>query len=143
MNRIEYEISTDPARLDVVAIHAFLTGSYWSPGIPIAVVQKAIANSLCFGLYRDTAQVGFARVVTDKATFAYLGDVYVLKAHRGIGLSKRLLKAVVEHPDLQGLRRFSLATKDAHSLYTRFGFRPLADPSIMMEIFRPDVYIVR
>ena len=135
-----YAISTDPARLDVAAIHAFLVRAYWCIGIPRATVEHAIAHSLCFGAYHGTAQVGFARVVTDRATFAYLADVYVLEAHRGRGLSKRLMEAVVAHPDLQGLRRFLLATRDAHGLYAQFGFTGLAAPDRMMEILKPDVY---
>lgn len=136
----EYEISTEPELLDVTAIHAFLTQSYWSPGIPRSVVERAIANSLCFGLYRGAEQVGFARVVTDKATFAYLADVFILEAHRGKGLSKWLMQVIKEHKDLQGLRRFMLGTKDAHGLYMQFEFSELANPSRMMEILNPDVY---
>jgi N-acetylglutamate synthase-like GNAT family acetyltransferase len=138
--RGEYEISTDPTRLDVTVIHAFLTQSYWSPGIARAVVERAIKNSLCFGLYRQAEQVGFARVVTDKATFAYLADVFILEAHRGRSLPKWLMQVVKEHPDLQGLRRFMLGTKDAHGLYSQFEFGELAHPSRMMEILKPDVY---
>jgi GNAT superfamily N-acetyltransferase len=141
--RGNYTISTDRNRLDVAAVHAFLTQSYWSPGIPMAVVERAIANSLCFGLFYQASQVGFARVVTDKATFAYLGDVYVLDAHRGTGLSKWLMEVITRHQDLQGLRRFVLATADAHGLYRQFGFTPLKNPSVMMEILRPDVYQAR
>jgi len=133
-------VSTDPRRLDVDAIHAFLARAYWSSGIPRGTVERAIAHSLCFGLYHGAAQVGFARVVTDKATFAYLADVYVLEEHRGRGLSKRLMDAVVAHEDLQGLRRFMLATRDAHGLYRQFGFTELAMPSRLMEILKPDVY---
>ena len=129
-----YDISTDPSRLQLDAIHAYLTRSYWSPGVPRDVVARAIANSMCFGIYLGEAQVGFARVVTDKASFAYLADVYVLEAHRGQGLSKRLVETIQAHPDLQGLRRFLLATMDAHGLYARFGFRPLAAPERMMEM---------
>lgn len=136
----EYEISTDSELLDITAIHAFLTQSYWSPGIPRSVVERAIGNSLCFGLYRGIEQVGFARVITDKATFAYLADVFILKSHRGKGLSKWLMQVIKEHKDLQGLRRFMLATKDAHNLYKQFEFRELANPPIMMEILKPDVY---
>lgn len=136
----EYAISTDPSRIDVGAVHAYLTQSYWSPGIPRAVVERAIANSLCFGLYRGAEQVGFARVVTDKATFAYLADVFILEPHRGKGLSKWLMESITAHEDLQGLRRFTLATKDAHSLYEQFEFKPLANPSHMMEVLKPDVY---
>ena len=135
-----YAISTDPQRLDVEVVHAYLTQSYWSPGIPRSVVERAIANSLCFGVYRGAAQVGFARVITDKATFAYLADVFILEAHRGQGLSKWLMEVVTGHEDLQGLRRFMLGTKDAHQLYTKFGFVALANPSRMMEILKPDVY---
>jgi GNAT superfamily N-acetyltransferase len=136
----DYVVSTDPRRLDVDAIHAFLARAYWSSGIPRGTVERAIAHSLCFGLYHGAAQVGFARVVTDKATFAYLADVYVLEEHRGRGLSKRLMDAVVAHEDLQGLRRFMLATRDAHGLYRQFGFTELAMPSRLMEILKPDVY---
>jgi GNAT superfamily N-acetyltransferase len=135
-----YEITTDISRFDVGAIHDVLAGSYWSPGIPRAVVERAVANSLCFGVLCDDAQVGFARVVTDRATFAYLADVYILEAHRGKGLSKRLMERIKQHPDLQGLRRILLATRDAHGLYAQFGFRPLAAPHNMMEIHAPDVY---
>ena len=136
-----YEISTDSARLDVDAIHAFLTRSYWSPGIPRATVARAIANSLCFGVFWQGQQVGFARMVTDKTTFAYLCDVYVLEAHRGHGVSKQLMKHVMEHPDLQGLRRFSLVTRDAHGLYEKFGFTPLVRPEGHMEIVRRGIYL--
>ena len=134
-----YEISTDPLRLDFEAIHAYLTRSYWSPGIPLATVEKAARNSLCFGVYEKLtgAQVGFARVVTDRAAFAYLADVFVLPEHRGRGLGKRLIEAVMAHPDLQGVRRFILGTADAHALYERFGFRALAEPERMMEIAAP------
>lgn len=137
---MDYEITTDRARLDVDAIHAFLAQSYWSPGIPRALVERALAGSLCIGALADGAQVGFARVVTDRATFAYLADVYVLEAHRGRGLAKRLMEAVVAHPDLQGLRRMMLATRDAHGLYAQFGFAPLSAPDRLMEVLRPDVY---
>ena len=135
-----YDISTDPSRLQLDAIHGYLMRSYWSPGVPREVVARAIAHSLCFGIYLGEAQVGFARVVTDRATFAYLADVYVLEEHRGQVLSKRLVATIQAHPDLQGLRRFLLATRDAHGLYARFGFRPLAAPERMMEIRDPDPY---
>jgi len=135
-----YEITTDPRRFDIDAIHAFLARSYWSPDIPRAVVERAIANSLCFGLLHDGAQVGFARIITDRATFAYLADVYVLEGHRGRGLAHRLMRAVMGHPDLQGLRRMMLATRDAHALYAGYGFRPLKAPERMMEVHDPDVY---
>jgi GNAT superfamily N-acetyltransferase len=135
-----YEISTDPARFDVTAIHAFLTQSYWSPGVPRSTIERAIANSLCFGAFWQGQQVGFARMVTDRATFAYLCDVYVLEAHRGHGLAQELMNHIVRHPDLQGLRRMMLATRDAHGLYAKYGFRPLAAPDLMMEVHRPNVY---
>ena len=135
-----YEISTDPSRLDVDAIHAFLTQSYWSPGIPRAKVARAIEHSLCFGAFWQGQQVGFARVVTDKTTFAYLCDVYVLDAHRGRGLSKQLMDSIVAHADLQGLRRMMLATRDAHGLYAKYGFTPLRAPDLIMEIHKPNVY---
>jgi GNAT superfamily N-acetyltransferase len=136
----EYTITSDHRRLDLTAIHAFLSRSYWSPGIPLSVVEKAVANSVAFGAFLGEQQVAFARVVTDKATFAYLADVYVLEAHRGRGLARRLLQAIDTHDDLQGLRRFMLATRDAHDLYAEFGFKPLANPSRMMERWNPDVY---
>lgn len=136
----DYEITSDAARLDVDAIHAFLSKTYWSPGIPRHIVQRAIDNSLCFGVLLEGRQVGFARLVTDKATFAYLADVYVLEEHRGKGLSLRLMEAVKAHPELQGLRRMMLATRDAHGLYAKFGFTPLAAPDRMMEVHVPDAY---
>lgn len=135
-----YEVSTDPARLDVAAIHAFLTASYWSPGIPRATVERAIANSVCVGAYLDGQQVGFARMVTDQATFAYLADVYVLDDHRGRGLSTRMLESLMQRPELQGLRRMLLVTRDAHGLYERFGFTALAAPARFMERHDPHAY---
>jgi GNAT superfamily N-acetyltransferase len=138
--RGDYTVTTDAKRLDVPAIHAFLTRSYWSPGIPLELVQRAIDHSLCFGLFHHDEQVGFARVISDRTTFAYLADVYVLEAHRGIGLSKWLLQVVLAHAELQGLRRFLLATRDAHELYRRFGFKELAAPARLMEVLDVDVY---
>ena len=135
-----YEITCDKARLDIGAIHEFLRKSYWSPGVPREIVERAIANSLCFGLFHEGSQVGFARVITDKATFAYLADVYVLPGHRGQGLSLQLMERVMQHPDLQGLRRMLLGTLDAHSLDEKFGFRPLRAPDRLMEIHKPDIY---
>ncbi|MCX7277077.1 MAG: GNAT family N-acetyltransferase [Burkholderiales bacterium] len=134
VQRGAYRIDTDPASLDMAAVHAYLTRSYWSPGIVFERVQRAAANSLCFGLFHGAEQVGFARVVTDKTTFAYLADVYVLEAHRGQGLSKWLVQIILAHPELQGLRRFLLATADAHGLYAQFGLEPLAKPERMMQI---------
>jgi GNAT superfamily N-acetyltransferase len=142
MRRGEYTITTDRHRLDLQAIHEFLTRSYWSPGVPIEIVERAIANSLCFGLFHGHVQAGFARVITDKATFAYLADVYVLESHRGKGLSKWLVEVIQGHEDLQGLRRFMLATRDAHGLYSQFGFKTLDNPSRMMEIVNADLYRV-
>jgi GNAT superfamily N-acetyltransferase len=136
-----YVISTDKARLDISAIHAYLTRSYWSPGIPKAIVEKAIAGSLCFGLFAENgSQVGFARMITDGATFAYLADVFVLEEHRGKGLGKWMVETILAHPSLQGLRRMLLATRDAHGLYAPFGFKPLATPETLMEMRRPNVY---
>ena len=135
-----YTISTDRNRLDIISIHAYLTRSYWSPGVPFAIVERAIANSLPFGLFHADQQVGFARVVSDQATFAYLADVYVLEAHRGKGLSKWMMEVMLADVRLQGLRRMLLATKDAHELYRRFGFTEIANPSRMMEIVNPNIY---
>ena len=136
----EYELITEPSRLDVAAIHAFLSRTYWSPGIPRHIVQRAIDNSLCFGVLLEGQQVAFARLVTDKATFAYLADVYVLEEHRGKGLTRRMMEAIKAHPELQGLRRIMLATRDAHGLYAKFGFKPLTAPDRMMEIHVPSAY---
>jgi GNAT superfamily N-acetyltransferase len=131
--RGEYTISTDRARLDLDLIHRFLSeDAYWSPGVARDVVERSIRNSLCFGLYSTNGQVGFARVVTDRAAFAYLADVFVLPDHRGHGLGKWMIETVLAHPELQNLRRFFLGTADAHSLYERYGFRPV-DPQRMME----------
>lgn len=138
--RDEYSISSDPGKLDLSVVHGFLSTSYWSRGLPLDVLRRAIAGSLCFGLYHGDAQVGFARVITDKATFAYLCDVFVLEAYRGKGLGRWLMEAIVSHPDLQGLRRFVLVTRDAHGLYEQFGFRPLARPEGYMEWHRADIY---
>ena len=130
-------VSTDPARLDLARIHRFLSTSYWSPGIPAEVVQRAVANSLPFGLYDPSGdQIGFARTVTDRATYAYLADVYVEVEHRGQGLGKFLLSCVMKHPELQGLRRWALATSDAHGLYEHHGFAPPPSPQIHMFIER-------
>jgi len=138
--RDEFCVSSDPSRLDIAAIHGFLTSSYWSPGLPMDVLTRAIDGSICFGLFFRDAQVGFARVITDRATFAYLCDVYVLPEYRGRGLARWLMEVVVAHPDLQGLRRFVLVTRDAHGLYEKFGFKPLARPEGYMELHRPNIY---
>lgn len=135
-----YELTCDTARFDVHAIHAFLATTYWSPGVPLNVVQRAIDNSVCFGVLCDGEQVAFARVITDKATFGYLADVYVVEAHRGRGLARRMLEAIAQHAELQGLRRMMLATRDAHGLYAQYGFKPLAAPERMMEIHLSNAY---
>ena len=137
-----YEISTDPARLDIAAMHAYLARSYWSPGIPYSTVEHAARHSLCFGLYEKASgkQVGLSRVVTDHATFAYLCDVYVLEEHRGRGLGKFMMQTVMAHPALTGARRAMLGTRDAHSLYRRYGFAAPPDDGVLMQILRPDMY---
>jgi GNAT superfamily N-acetyltransferase len=136
-----YSISTDQRRLDAALVHRYLCAdSYWARAVPLDVVQRAIRNSLCFGVYRDDLQVGFARVVSDAATFAYLADVFILPGHRGIGLGKRLIAAVMAHPELQDLRRFMLATRDAHGLYRQFGFTEPKNPQLLMERHDPDIY---
>ena len=136
----DYTISDDPARLDLDVIHGYLARSYWSPGIPRATVARALANSLCVGVYLGNAQVGFARLVTDRATFAYLADVFVLEPHRGRGLSRALMEVLLAHPEVQGLRRWLLATRDAHGLYRKFGFADLANPALFLTRHDPDVY---
>jgi len=135
-----YTISTDPTRMDLDAIHAYLSRSYWAEGVPREIVERSLLGSLAFGLFHGGAQVGLARVVTDRATFAYLCDVYVLEEHQRRGLGRRLIETVMAHPDLQGLRRFSLVTRDAHALYSTFGFSALASPGGHMEIVRPGLY---
>lgn len=137
----EFTISTDRARLDLDVIHGFLTTSYWSKGIPRETVARGIENSLCFGVYDSTgAQVGFTRVISDFATFAYIADVFVLESQRGKGLGKMLMECIKEHPQLQGLRRWTLSTFDAHGLYAQFGFAPLNFPERYMEILRMNAY---
>jgi GNAT superfamily N-acetyltransferase len=133
-----FEISTDRARLDVALVHEFLRTSYWAEGRQRTVVERSIEHSLCFGVYHGGRQVAFARVVSDRAVFAYLMDVFVVPAFRGRGIAKALMRAVLDHPDLQNLRMFLLATKDAHGLYEQFGFGPLPDPQRMMAIQNPD-----
>jgi GNAT superfamily N-acetyltransferase len=133
-------VSTDRARLDRDAIHEFLRGSYWARGIPRALVDRAIDNSLCFGLYDGGRLVGFARVITDSATFAYLSDVFVLESHRGRGLATWFMETVLSHPDLQNLRRWMLATADAHGLYRKVGFTALSKPERLMEKLLANAY---
>jgi GNAT superfamily N-acetyltransferase len=136
-----YLISDDRSRLDVDAIHDFLVGSYWATGIPRELVARSVENSLCLGVYdRDGRQVGLARVISDYATFAYLCDVYILEPHRGRGLAKAAMRAVMSHPRLQGLRRFTLGTRDAHRLYARFGFAPAGKPQNRLEKKYPHPY---
>ncbi len=133
-----FHISTDQSLLDFDMIFTYLDEeSYWAQGIPIATLKKAISNSLCFGVYKQNVQVGFARIVTDKATFAYLCDVFILPEFRGAGLSKWLVQTIIQYPDLQGLRRWSLATADAQGLYKQFGFTEITRPERWMEIFTP------
>ena len=128
-------------RLDIDAIHAYLNRAYWSEGIPLETVRLAVTHSLCVGIYApDGAQVGFARIVTDQATFAYLADVYVLEDHRGLGLTKAMMAAFMDLPLATQVRRFLLATSDAHGLYQQFGFKAPNRPELFMEINRPELY---
>ena len=138
--REEFTVSDDAARLDRDVIERFLTGSYWAKNIPRATLDKSLRNSLCFALLEGERQIGFARVVSDRATIAYLADVFVLPEFRGRGLAKWLLTCVLAHPELQGLRRWVLATRDAHGLYRKLGFTPLKRPDIFMERHDPNVY---
>ena len=140
----EYEIDDDPGRVDLDAVHGFLTGSYWAEGVPRDVVARSVANSLVLGLYQggqggqgaQDAQVGLTRVVTDRATFAWVADVFVLPGHRGGGLAHWMIETLLAHPDMAGMRRFMLATSDAHQVYADCGFTPLTDPGRFMEIKR-------
>ena len=135
IKRDDYRISTDHSRLDLRWIHNFLANdAYWSRGIPVDVFEKSVANSLCFGLYDKDQQIGFSRVVSDFSTFAYLADVFIAPEHRQQGLGKWLVESILNHPDLQGLRRWMLATSDAHDLYRKYGFTPLEHPDKMMEL---------
>lgn len=129
------EISTDGERLDIPLIHGFLTTSYWAAGRSLDVVDKSIRNSLCFGAYCDDRQVAFARLITDRAVFAYLADVFVIPEYRGRGIATKLLEAILEHPELKDVRLFRLGTRDAHGLYERFGFRRMLNPERSMELF--------
>lgn len=137
----EFSISNEHGSLDIALIHEFLRNSYWAQQIPREIVEKSLRNSLCFGVFHLDRQVGFGRVVTDRATFAYLADVFVVESHRGRGLGKWLVACVMEHPELQGLRRWLLATADAHELYRQHGFAPLGKPDRMMEIVAPEIYL--
>ena len=138
--RGDFTISTDRSKLDHEAVHEFLARSYWAKGIPRSIVDRSIEGSLCFGLYEDGRQVGFARVITDFATFAYLADVYVLESHRRRGLAAWLMESILAHPDLAGLRRWMLVTRDAHGLYRKVGFQDLAHPERVMEMTFPGIY---
>ena len=136
-----YKVSTNNEGLDFEFIYKFISRSYWASEIPRETLKKAISNSFCFGVFTDTGvQVGFARLITDRATFAYLADVFIDDRHRGRGLSKLLVQTIVEHADVKGLRRMVLATRDAHGLYAQFGFRPVENPEILMQIWQPNVY---
>src|SRR5262245_5996736 len=135
-----FTISTDKARLDRAAIHGFLRGSYWASGIPREVVDRSIENALCFGLYEGERLVGFARVISDLATYGYLADVFVLESHRGRGLATWFMEVVMSHPDLHGIRRWMLVTRDAHGLYRKVGFSELSKPERIMEKLLPDPY---
>ncbi len=137
----EYLLSTDKSKLDLKMIHEFLsTESHWAKNIPYERVKKSIENSLCFGLYHNDKQIGFARVISDYSTIAYLGDLFILKDHRGMGLSRWMLEVIMNHPDLTGLRRWILVTKDAHDVYQQYGWAMVARPENWMEIHDPDAY---
>ncbi len=140
----EYEISTDKTRLDLAMVHDFLShSSYWAVGIPLAVVKASVDNALCFGVYHQGRQVGFARVVTDFATVAYVGDVFIIEPYRGKGLGKRLIKTIMDHPELRGLRLWLLGTRDAHELYGKYGFKKVLETPLkerLMAIRDPDAY---
>jgi GNAT superfamily N-acetyltransferase len=139
--RGELLISTDRERLSLDVVYGFLTSCYWAKGIPREVVARSIENALCFGIYDgEGAQIGFARVISDYATIAYVGDVFVLETHRGRGLGKWLMQCITEYPALQNLRRWILTTRDAHGLYSQFGFTPVKAPGRFMELHRPNIY---
>ncbi|MEO4004741.1 GNAT family N-acetyltransferase [Flavobacterium sp. CAU 1735] len=136
-----FTISTDKSKLDIAVIHHYLSQeSYWSKDIPVARIQKSIENALCFGIFHGDQQVGYAKVISDFSTMAYLGDVFVLEAYRGQGLSKWLMETIMSHPELQDLRRWILLTADAHELYQKYGWKPIASPEKWMEIHRPDIF---
>ena len=139
-SRDGYVLSDAQEAVDLDAVYGFLSGTYWARGIPREVCERSLRNALCFSLLREGRLAGFCRVVTDRATFAYLADVFVLPQHRGQGLAGWMLGRVLAHPELQGLRRMLLATADAHGLYARLGFAPLAQPGTFMEIHRPHVH---
>jgi N-acetylglutamate synthase-like GNAT family acetyltransferase len=135
-----FTITTEKEKFDVEFIHSFLTRSYWAEGISKEVIKRSIEGALCFGLFENDKQIGFARMITDKATFAYLADVFIIEEYRGRGLSKWLMEVIMSHPSLQGLRRMMLATKDAHGLYEKFGFTALNNVDRWMQINDPNIY---
>ncbi|TMI98211.1 MAG: GNAT family N-acetyltransferase [Bacteroidetes bacterium] len=137
-----FYISTEKEKMDIDLVHSFLTRSYWAEGISKEIVQRSIDGALCFGVFYQKKQIGFARMITDKATFAYLADVFIIEEYRGLGLSKWLMEVIMSYPGLQGLRRMMLATRDAHELYKKFGFTPLNNVDRWMHIHNPDVYKV-
>ena len=134
-------VSSDKSKLNRELVWEFLTGSYWAKGVPKSVVDTSIENSLCFGVYAGHNQVGFARVISDCSTFAYLADVFVLEGYRNRGYASNLMECIMKHPDLQGLRRWLLITRDAHGLYERYEFSTVRSPERFMEINRPDIYV--
>ena len=138
----KFYISTEKEKMDIDLIHSFLSRSYWAEGISKEIISRSIEWALCFGVFENNKQVGFARMITDKATFAYLADVFIIDEYRGLGLSKLLMEVIMSYPDLQGLRRMMLATRDAHELYKKFGFTPLNNVDRWMHIHYPDVYKV-
>ena len=135
-----FTISTDKRKLNIPFIHQFLTRSYWAENIPLEVVRRSIEGAVCFGVYDGMCQIGFARVISDKATFGHLADVFIDEKYRGIGLSKWLMETIMAHPDFQGFRSWQLGTKDAHGLYEKFGFKPLDNPERIMRKYDPEVY---
>ena len=138
----KFYISTEKEKMDIDLIHSFLTRSYWAEGISKEIVSRSIEGALCFAVFENEKQIGFARMITDRATFAYLADVFIIDEYRGLGLSKWLMEVIMSHPDLQGLRRLMLATRDAHELYKKFGFTSLNNVDRWMHIHYPDVYKV-
>ncbi|HMU45545.1 MAG TPA: GNAT family N-acetyltransferase [Chitinophagaceae bacterium] len=140
MNRENFLVSTDKSKLDLNYVQSVLSKTYWAEGIPIETVEKAVNGSICFGIYDKNKQIGFARLITDAATFAYLADVFIDAAYQGKGLGKWLIEEIMKHESVQGLRRFMLATKDAHGLYDQYGFVPLTNTERWMHIHNPDVY---
>ncbi len=136
----QFTITTEKEKLDIEFIHSFLTRSYWAEGISKELIERSVNGALCFGLFENDTQIGFARMITDKATFAYLADVFIIEEYRGRGLSKWLMEVIMAHPSLQGLRRMMLATRDAHRLYEKFGFTALNNVDRWMQIHDPDIY---